>query len=136
MLFRSGYKRGDDGKLAIDEPDAKIVRKIFEMRADGCSLGAISNWLYENKISSPTGKIRWSRETISKLLRNEKYTGDVLLQKTFVEDLFSGKQVKNDGKLERFLMQGHHPAIISKELFYAVNKSYLEGMWWRSEAER
>lgn len=121
-----GYKRSNDGRLVIDGPDAKIVRKIFGMRSAGHSLGAISNWLYENKISSPTGKVRWSRETISKLLRNEKYTGDVLLQKAFVEDLFSGKQVKNDGRLERFLIQGHHPAIISRELFFAVNKSNSE----------
>ena len=41
-----GYKRGDDGKLVIDEPDAEIVRKMYKMRASGCSLGAISNWLY------------------------------------------------------------------------------------------
>jgi len=117
-----GYKRGDNGKLAIDEPDAKVVRKIFEMRADGYSLGRIANWLCENKIPSPTGKPRWSRESISKLLKNEKYTGDVLLQKTFVEDLFSGKQVKNKGELEKFLIQGHHPAIVSRELFAAANK--------------
>lgn len=76
-----GYKRGDDGKLAIDEPDAEIVRKMFEMRAGGYNLGAIPNWLYENKIPSPTGKPLWSWETISKLLRNEKYVGDVLFQK-------------------------------------------------------
>lgn len=118
-----GYKRGDNKKLAIDEPDAKIVRKIFEMRANGYSLGTISKWLYENKIPSPTGKARWSRESISKLLRNEKYTGDVLLQKTFVEDLFSGKQIKNKGELEKFLIQGHHPAIISRELFVAANRT-------------
>ncbi len=120
-----GYKRGDDGRLVIDEPDAEIVRKMFEMRAVGSSLGAISKWLYENKIVSPTGKIHWSRETISKLLRNEKYVGDVLLQKTFVEDLFSGKQVKNQGKLARFLIQDHHPAIVSRELFMQVNPDYI-----------
>jgi len=67
--------------------------------------------------------MRWSRETISKLLRNEKYTGDVLLQKTFVEDLFSGKQLKNRGELEKFLIHEHHPAIISRELFEAVNQT-------------
>lgn len=117
-----GYKRGDDGKLAIDEPGARIVRKIFELRAEGKSLGAISDWLYENKILSPTGKGRWSRETISKLLKNEKYTGDVILQKTFVKDLLSGTQIKNNGELERYLIQEHHPAIISRELFSTVNK--------------
>ena len=118
-----GYKRGADGKLAIDEPDAEIVRKIFEMRIHGCSLGAISDWLYESRIASPTGKAHWSRETLHKLLRNEKYTGDVLLQKTFVEDLFSGKQIKNNGKLEKYLIHEHHPAIISRELFEAANQA-------------
>ena len=59
-----GYKRGDGGKLAIDEPDAVIVRKIFRMRAKGHTLGEISNWLCKNGILSPTGRARWSRETI------------------------------------------------------------------------
>lgn len=112
-------------QIAIDEPDAKIVRKIFEMRADGKSLGTISDWLYESRISSPTGKECWSRETISKLLKNEKYTGDVMLQKTFVKDLFSGKQIKNDGELERYLIQEHHPAIVNRELFDRANKSFI-----------
>lgn len=120
-----GYKRGDEGSLAIDEPDAKIVRRIFEMRADGSSLGTISDWLYENKIPSPAGKDHWSRETISKLLKNEKYTGDVMLQKTFVKDLFSGKQIKNNGELERYLIQEHHPAIVNRELFDRANKSFI-----------
>ena len=119
-----GYKRGDDGKLAIDEPESKIVRTIFAMRADGSSLGAISDWLHENKIPSPTGKERWSRETVSKLLKNEKYMGDVMLQKTFVKDLFSRKQIRNDGELEKYLLQEHHPAIVNRELFYRVNKIF------------
>lgn len=77
-----GHKKGDEGRLAVDDLSAKIVQKIFEMRAVGCSLGAISNWRYENKITLPAGKVRWSREAINKLLRNEKYLGDVLPQKT------------------------------------------------------
>ena len=120
-----GYKQDDNGKLVIDEPDAKIVREIFEMRAGGKTLSAISDWLYAQEVLSPTGKRRWSRETISKLLKNEKYTGDVLLQKTFVKDLFSGKQVKNVGERESFLYQDHHPAIITRDLFEKANgKSY------------
>ena len=118
-----GYKRGDDGRLTIDESDAEVVRRLFEMRASGKSLGTISDWLYEQGIPSPTGRSRWSRETISKLLKNEKYLGEVLLQKTYVKDLFSGKQVKNDGEKDQYLYQKHHPAIISRELFEAVNKT-------------
>ena len=115
-----GYKQGDNGKLEIDKPNAKIVRKIFELRASGASLGAISDWLYAHSVNSPTGKERWSRETISKLLRNEKYMGDVLLQKTFVQDLFSGKQIKNTGELNKYLIQSHHPAIVCVELFRKI----------------
>jgi len=85
------------------------------------SLGKISEWLYDNEIPTPIGRDRWSRETISKLLRNEKYVGDVLLQKTYVEDLFSGKQVKNAGERDRFLFQGHHPAIVDRALFEMVS---------------
>ena len=107
--------------MAIDEPDAAIVRKMFKMRAGGRSLGEISSWLYKNRIPSPTGKDRWSRETISKLLRNEKYVGDVMLQKTFVQDLFLGKQVKNRGELERYLIRDHYPPIVSRELFAKAN---------------
>lgn len=64
---------GNDGRLTIDKLDAEIVCRIFQMRVEGKSLGAISDWLYDRKVSSPTGKERWSQETISKLLRNEEY---------------------------------------------------------------
>ncbi len=64
-----GYKRGDDGQLAIDEPDAEIVHRIFQMRAEGRSLGAISDWLFEYKIPSPSGRERWSRETTASYSR-------------------------------------------------------------------
>lgn len=66
-------------------------------------------------------KERWSRETISKLLRNEKYTGDVLLQKTFVKNVLTGKQFKNHGELEKHLIRHHHPMIVSRKLFARVN---------------
>ena len=108
--------------MAIDEAGAEIVRKMFRMRAEGHTPGEISNWLCKNGIFSPTGRARWSREAISKLLRNEKYVGDVVFQKIFVQDLFSGRQVKNNGKLEKFLIQGHHPPIVSRELFMAANQ--------------
>lgn len=116
-----GYKRGDEGELAINAPDATVVKAIFEMRADGKSLGMISDWLQANHIPTPTGRERWSRETISKVLQNEKYVGDVLLQKTFATELFSDKRVKNRGEQPRYLIKQHHPAIVSRELFGSVN---------------
>ena len=91
------------------------------MRAEGESLGAISQWLYDANIPSPRGKRRWSRGTISKLIKNEKYTGDVLLQKTFVRDIFTGKQMKNQGELDQFLIQEHHEGIIDRGSFRIIN---------------
>ena len=84
-------------------------------------LNEISNWLYDEHISSPTGRERWSRETISKILKNEKYTGDVMLQKTYVGDVFTGKQNKNVGQMDRYIIHEHHPAIVSREVFERLN---------------
>lgn len=91
------------------------------MRAAGASLGARSDWLHQQGVPSPRGKERWSRETIKKLLQNEKYIGSVILQKTYVRDLFSRKQCRNMGEKQWYPYQFAHPAIISQELFEKVN---------------
>ena len=116
-----GYRRGNDGSLEINEPEADIVRKIFELRVSGRSLNEISQWLFDEHIPSPTGKERWSRETISKILKNEKYAGDVVFQKTFVRDVFTGRQDKNVGQVNMYMIHEHHPAIVSREMFERLN---------------
>lgn len=119
-----GYRQDENGNLIIHIAEATVVREFFEIRAAGFSLGKISEWLYENGISSPTGKEHWSRETLNKMLRNEKYVGDVMLQKTFVDNLFEGKQIVNNGELDRVLIQNHHHGIIDRELFEQLNGSH------------
>ena len=79
-----GYKITQSGELVIDSAEAKVVTFIFRQSMSGNSLGKISDALARMGISSPTGKAVWSRETISKLLNNEKYVGDVALGKTNV----------------------------------------------------
>lgn len=120
-----GYELDSNGNLVINEAQAVIVKEIFVRRAAGQSLAKISEWLYEAGVKSPTGKERWSRETLNKLLHNEKYTGDVLLQKTYVSDLLEGTQLKNTGEKTRYLYPNHHPAIINKELFQKVNSQVV-----------
>ena len=93
------------------------------MRAAGLSLSKISEWLFETGILAPAAKERWSRETLNKMLRNEKYVGDVMLQKTFVDNLFDGKQIVNNGELDRVLIQNHHRGIIDRKLYAQVNGS-------------
>lgn len=96
-----------------------IVTFIFHRYMDGDSLGKISDVLASMDIASPSGRATWSRETISKLLSNEKYVGDVVLGKTNVID---GVQVKSHDISKQVLMRAHHPAIISHELFDAVQQ--------------
>lgn len=116
-----GYDVTPDGLLAINPAEAEIVRWIFERYYAGDSLGQIADALESKGVLSPSGKPRWSREAISKLLSNEKYTGDVLLQKTFVRDIFTGKQMKNQGELDQFLIQEHHEGIIDRGSFGIIN---------------
>ena len=115
-----GYKQGKNG-LEIDKKQAKIVKTIFAMRVNGKSLGEISKALQKKKILSPTGKNTWSRETLNKLLKNEKYIGAVLLQKTYVEDYLQGKQLRNECKLQQVLVRNHHQAIVSEDMFHQIN---------------
>ena len=117
-----GYNAAADGKLTINPDEAEVVRQIFERYANGDSLGKIVAGLAEQGTPSPTGKAKWNREAIDKLLSNEKYTGRVLLQKTIST---GAVQIENNGLMNRYLYAGHHEAILSDELFNAVQKEKL-----------
>lgn len=114
-----GYKVSRTGELVINPTEANIVLFIFHHFMNGDSLGKISDALARKGIASPTGRTTWSRETISKLLANEKYMGDVVLGKTNVID---GVQVKSHDASKQVLMRAHHPAIIPHGLFNTVQQ--------------
>ena len=102
-----GYKHDEEGHLVIDEEKAKNVKLIFDLYLGGQSVVGIIKELAKRKILSPTGKEKWCKRTIDVMLSNEKYTGDVRLLKS--------------GKSEvHYLASGNNPAIISKEIFEAV----------------
>ena len=86
-----GYTINSDGELEINPDEAKVVSWIFERYLAGDSLGKIAAGLERQGIPSPTGRPKWNREAIDKLLSNEKYTGRVLLQKTLSTALFRSK---------------------------------------------
>lgn len=117
-----GYRVDSKGNLQIYPAEAAYVRYSFERFATGDSLGKISDALFLMDIPSPTGKEIWSKETISKILSNEKYAGDVNLGKTQVKD---GVQVKTIDLSARTTLTSHHPAVISKELFDSVQKEKI-----------
>ena len=117
-----GYDTGSDGTLTINLGEADIVRWIFDQYLSGSSLGTIADGLKKKGILSPTGKSKWNREALNKLLSNEKYTGRVLLQKTVSTGT---AQIKNDGLMGRYLYTDSHEAIISDEVFQAVQQKKL-----------
>ncbi len=77
-----GYTVNSDGKLVLHTDEAQVILWIFQQYLSGASLGKIAAGLEKQGILSPTGRPKWNREAIDKLLSNEKYTGRVLLQKT------------------------------------------------------
>lgn len=107
-----GYTHDENGKLVPKEEEAEVVRLIFKMSAARASLNQIAQRLKDLAIPSPRGKANWSRETLRKILHNEKYYGNVRLQKTFVENYLEHKQVKNEGQLATYLLERNHEAII------------------------
>lgn len=118
-----GYNIGANGELVINPDEAAVVRWIFDRYLNGDSLGKIATGLEEQGIPSPTGKPKWNREALNKLLSNEKYTGRVLLQKTIST---GGAQIKNDGFMERYLYSDSHEAIISDEIFRDAQQKKLQ----------
>ena len=117
-----GYEVGPDGELVVNPDEAKVVCWIFEQYLAGDSLGKIAAGLERQGIPSPTDRPKWNREAIDKLLSNEKYTGRVLLQKTAST---GAVQIENNGLINRFLYTDTHEAIISDEMFMAVQQEKL-----------
>ncbi|NLC04002.1 MAG: recombinase family protein, partial [Tissierellia bacterium] len=117
-----GYTKDDKGNLAIVPEEAEIVRRIFRMYLEGSSLVQITRSLEEDKIKTVTGKDRWNTSVISRMLVNEKYMGDALLQKTYTVDFLTKKRVKNDGIVPQYYIEDNHEAIIPKELFYKAQE--------------
>ena len=113
-----GYKQSPDGTLEIAPEEAAVVNMIFAWHSEGASLRTVASRLTEMEIKAPRGGDVWGIETIRKILNNEKYYGDVLLQKTYIADYFTGKQVPNRGKYECFLLRDHHTAIIKKQFYH------------------
>jgi DNA invertase Pin-like site-specific DNA recombinase len=112
-----GYDKGENGEFVVNEEQAKTVRRIFKMYLEGSSPYNIAQALTEDGILTPGGKSIWCENTIRSMLRNEKYMGDALLQKTYTVDFLTKKSKKNNGEIAQYYVEDSHEAIISKEVF-------------------
>ena len=115
-----GYTKGEDGVLHVVPEEAEIVRKIFDLYLQGKGVRKIKRYLEEHGIKTVTGKTEWSTSTIDRMLSNEKYMGQILMQKTYTPDFLTGKQIRNRGNLDMYLIEDAHEAIIDKETFEKV----------------
>ena len=114
------FYKGADGQILVNQEQAKIVKIIFRMFLEGMSPHSIARKLTEMKIKSPAGKEKWSYNTVRRMLSNEKYKGDALLQKEFTVDFLQKKTKKNEGEVPQYYVEGNHEAIISPEVFDLV----------------
>lgn len=115
-----GYRKGDDGKPEIIPDQAEVVRKIYDLFLSGTPVRGIQEYLNASAVPNINGESKWARSAIDSILTNEKYCGDVLLQKTYIDDCINKKVKKNTGQLPMYLVQNHHEGIISRETFDAA----------------
>ncbi|MBU3207711.1 recombinase family protein [Clostridium algidicarnis] len=117
-----GYTKDEDGNLVIVPEEAKIIKRIYREYLEGKSLTGIGRDLEKDGILTAAGKPKWRPETIKKILQNEKYIGDALLQKTITVDFLTKKRVKNEGHVPQYYVENSHEAIIPKEFFLQVQE--------------
>lgn len=110
-----GYKKGEDGRPAIVEEEAVVVRLIYRLFLDGKTQTGICRYLEDLEIPSPRGKAKWSKTTVTSILTNEKYKGDALLQKSFTVDFLQKKTKQNEGEVPQYYVESSHPAIIEPD---------------------
>lgn len=126
-----GYYRDYAGRLKIEPAEAEIVHYIYDSFEEGASPQAIADSLTEQGIRSPKGLERWKQGTIRGILKNEKYCGDVLYQKTFTTDYLTHKSVPNEDILPQYYWENNHPAIIKREQWKKVQELLAAKQWSR-----
>ena len=122
-----GYTKDADGNLIIDPEQAEVVKRIYREYLEGYSMDRIAKGLEADGILTGAGKTKWWTSTINKILRNEKYMGDALLQKTYTTDFLTKKRIKNNGTVPQYYVEDDHEAIIPKDLFMQVQEELVRG---------
>ena len=117
-----GYRKGADGQPEIVPEQADIVRRIYNDFLAGATYLEIAKRLTEENVPTMGGGNRWFSERIKSILKNEKYKGDALLQKTYITDPISKRVKKNNGELPMYYVENSHPAIIERRIFDKVQE--------------
>lgn len=117
-----GYTKDGEGHLIIDPAGAEVVKRIYREYLEGGSLLQIARGLEADGILTAAGKSKWRPETLRKILQNEKYIGDALLQKTYTVDFLNKKRVQNNGIVPQYYVENSHEPIIPRDLYMQVQE--------------
>ena len=120
-----GYTKDENKRLVIVPEEAEVVKRIYREYLDGASLLQIARGLEADGILTAANKRKWRPETLKKILQNEKYIGDALLQKTYTIDFLSKKRVVNNGIVPQYYVENSHEPIIPREFFMQVQEEMV-----------
>lgn len=114
-----GYRLVDN-ELVIEESEAEVVRRIFREYLGGKGFYTIAKELMADKIPFKNGRMKWRYQTIGAILQNERYIGDMLLQKNFTEDALPYRKHINKGELPQYYVTNTHEPIVERIQFELV----------------
>lgn len=115
-----GYDADENGKLVINREQAIIVQRIYEEYLSGKTAEHIKRIFESEGVINWDGRAKWEASTIKSILKNEKYKGDAILQKTYTVDFLSKKRAKNKGEIQQYLIEENHDPIIDPLIWEAV----------------
>ena len=120
-----GYTKNEEGNLIVEPVEADIIKRIYREYLEGASLKDICDSLMADGILTGAGKEKWIPSTVHKILTNEKYIGDALLQKTVTTDFLEKKRQANNGLAPQYYVEGSHEPIIPKHIFMRVQEELV-----------
>lgn len=109
-----------NGKLVINETEAAVIRRIFNLYLEGIGMQAIANILNDEGVRRQYGREKWHHTTVNYVLNNERYKGDALLQKQITTQTLPFKKQRNHGEQPMYYVENSNPAIVSRETYDAV----------------
>lgn len=119
-----GYEKGEDGLPKIIESEAEVIRLIYKLFLEGQTTTGIAKHLTIQEIPTPAGKQKWLASTVESILKNEKFCGCALLQKTYTIDFLTKKKKVNEGEIPQYFVKNSHPSIVSIEVYDLVQHEF------------
>ncbi len=128
-----GFDKDEEGQLRVNPEQGAVVQRIFREYLRGFGEGEIARRLRADGIPGITGTSRWSSTTVRRMLQNEKYQGDLLLQKYYTVSFLTGECARNEGALDQYFVMDAHEGIVSREEWEAVQQERARRLAYREE---